>query len=168
MMKLLCSVKISAGGEAVPTLLPKIILENSKSFNINNIHFDNGYGPAECMVATYHRCTTEDVQNTQYATIPIGKPLPNYSIYVLDNNLNRVGIDCEGELYIGGDGVFSGYWREPILTSKALINIPSLSKTPLYKTGDLVKMNADGNLRFIGRVDFQVKIRGTIQYTKIY
>ena len=71
-----------------------------------------------------------------------------------------VPVGSEGELYIGGQGVFKGYWRAPDLTARVLHTLPHLSPSPLYQTGDLVRMDSSGCLYFVGRVDFQVKIRG--------
>ncbi len=116
----------------------------------------NLYGPAECTIeATYFEIEPDS------EIICIGKPLPNYQVFVLDNSLESVAVGCPGELYIGGAGVMKGYVGEGSeeLNRKALIHHPQYGG-PLYKTGDMVKWLPDGNLMFVGRVDFQVKIRG--------
>ncbi|CAF4593115.1 unnamed protein product, partial [Didymodactylos carnosus] len=92
-------------------------------------------------------------------SIPIGCPLPNYQCYVLDRYLQPVGIDQVGELYIGGVGVFVGYLHRDDLTRQVLIQIPNVNEK-CYKTGDLVKIDSNGELYFVGRVDFQIKLRG--------
>ena len=71
-----------------------------------------------------------------------------------------VPVGCVGELYIGGPGVCSGYWRRPDLTARALVSCPHLSPLPLYRTGDFVRLDSRGLLHFVGRADFQVKLRG--------
>ena len=95
-------------------------------------------------------------------TLPIGRPIYNTQLYVLDSNLQLVPIGDTGELYIGGDGLARGYLNRPELTEKAFIPNPFSSEpgARLYQTGDLVCYRPDGNIEFIGRVDYQVKIRG--------
>ena len=97
----------------------------------------------------------------------IGKPYHNYSAYVLDQNLTPLPIGAIGELHIGGAGLARGYLNQPELTAERFIENPFATEadkaqgyTRLYKTGDLVRWLADGNLEYIGRNDFQVKIRG--------
>lgn len=99
-------------------------------------------------------------------TIPIGKPISNTQIYILDGCKNLLPIGITGELYVGGDGVSSGYLNQPELTKEKFIQNPfqnNLEKnraTVLFKTGDLARWLPDGNIEFVGRVDHQVKIRG--------
>jgi acyl-coenzyme A synthetase/AMP-(fatty) acid ligase len=94
--------------------------------------------------------------------IPIGCPITNTQIYLLDGQLQPVPIGVTGELYIGGDGLAQGYLNRPELTSLAFIPNPFSQKpgTRLYKTGDLARYRSDGNIEFLGRSDDQVKIRG--------
>lgn len=92
-------------------------------------------------------------------SIPIGVPLPNYQCYVLDEHLQTVAVDQFGELYIGGVGVFLGYLDRDDLTKQVLVDIPEI-REKCYKTGDLARMDSIGNIHFIGRTDFQVKLRG--------
>lgn len=123
----------------------------------------NAYGPTEVTVQA--NCFLID---HVYNNIPIGKPIANVTNYILDNYLNPLPIGAIGELYIGGDGVSRGYLNNPVLTAEKFIPNHLSSKrdkqisrnTVLYKTGDLVRRLANGNLEYIGRNDTQVKIRG--------
>jgi hypothetical protein len=104
------------------------------------------------LISTYHLVTSQDLHEK---TIPIGHPLLNYQCLILDKFLQ---IALSGELYIGGVGVFVGYYGCLDLTQQVLIDIPGKGK--FYKTGDLVKLDSNGNIQFLGRVDFQIKLRG--------
>jgi amino acid adenylation domain-containing protein len=120
----------------------------------------NEYGPTETVVGC---CVYEITQDTCLsAAIPIGRPIANTQLYILDRLLQPVPIGVKGELYIGGDGVAQGYWRREDLTTERFIPNP-FSNDPaarLYKTGDLARYLADGNIDYLGRIDHQVKIRG--------
>ncbi|MFN7555831.1 non-ribosomal peptide synthetase [Microcystis sp.] len=119
----------------------------------------NGYGPSECTVFT--SCYVIPKQLDQNVnSIPIGKPIGDRRVYLLDHNLQRVPIGVAGEVYIGGKSVARGYLNQPILTHEKFIDNPFLAEDSLYKTGDLVRRLNDGNLEFLGRIDNQVKIRG--------
>jgi long-subunit acyl-CoA synthetase (AMP-forming) len=91
--------------------------------------------------------------------ISIGKVLPNYQIYILDNYLQPLPLGITGEIYIGGVGVARGYLNRPKLTTEKFIVNP-FGEGKLYKTGDLARYLPDGNIQFIGRIDNQIKIRG--------
>ena len=119
--------------------------------------FFNGYGPTECTVCT----TMIECTNSKEAP-PIGRPLPNTQVYILDAQKQPVPIGVPGELYIGGVGVTRGYLNRPELTADRFILNPfsNDSNSRLYKTGDLVRYLPDGNIEFLGRIDHQVKIRG--------
>ncbi|MDT8909296.1 non-ribosomal peptide synthetase, partial [Pseudomonas prosekii] len=123
-------------------------------------HLLNGYGPTESTTfATTHRITLEDALA---GDIPIGKPIGNTQVYVLDDQRRPVPIGVAGELYIGGDGLALGYLNQPQLSEQRFVPHP-FDPTPgarLYRTGDLARWRADGVLLFLGRNDFQVKIRG--------
>jgi surfactin family lipopeptide synthetase A len=119
--------------------------------------FFNGYGPTECTV-----CTTIVECTDSKEAPPIGRPLPNTQVYILDAQKQLVPIGVPGELYIGGVGVTRGYLNRPELTADRFILNPfsNDSGSRLYKTGDLVRYLPDGNIEFLGRIDHQVKIRG--------
>jgi len=118
----------------------------------------NCYGPTECTaMATVYRIT--DVPTNQ-TSIPIGRPLPNVSVYVLDRFLHLVGIGIPGELYLAGLGVAKGYVNRPEFTAERFIQSPFDSDTILYKTGDQGRWLSSGELEFLGRADRQIKLRG--------
>jgi amino acid adenylation domain-containing protein len=120
----------------------------------------NEYGPTETVVG----CCVYEVPTgaTLSGAVPIGRPIANTILRVLDNNLKPAPIGVTGELYIGGDGVARGYLNSPALTAQKFIPDPFGSRpgTRLYRTGDIARYLADGNLVYVGRVDNQVKIRG--------
>jgi len=124
-----------------------------------NAELHNLYGPTEAAVdVTYWQCMKDD--NLRF--VPIGYPVANTQIYILDPDLQPVPAGCSGELHIGGVQVARGYLNRKELTEEKFIPDP-FSKTPgarLYKTGDLAKFLTDGSIEYIGRIDFQVKIRG--------
>ena len=119
--------------------------------------FFNGYGPTECTV-----CTTIVECTDSKEAPPIGRPLPNTQVYILDAQKQLVPIGVHGELYIGGVGVTRGYLNRPEITADRFILNPfsNDSGSRLYKTGDLVRYLPDGNIEYLGRIDHQVKIRG--------
>ena len=94
------------------------------------------------------------------STVPIGRPINNTQLYILDKHLNLVPKGVAGELHIAGDGLARGYLNQPTLTKEKFIDNPFNKGTRLYKTGDLVRYLEDGNIEYIGRIDDQVKIRG--------
>jgi amino acid adenylation domain-containing protein len=119
----------------------------------------NVYGPTEAIIdSTYWPCDVRDPDST----IPIGRPIPNARVYILDDLLRPLPIGVAGNLYIGGAGLARGYVRSPDLTAEKFIPDP-FSDEPgkrLYMTGDLARYLPDGNIEFLGRSDYQVKIRG--------
>ncbi|RAJ29156.1 non-ribosomal peptide synthetase [Pedobacter cryoconitis] len=117
----------------------------------------NGYGPTEN--TTFSICyTIQEVSSS--GNIPLGRPLNNRQAYVLDNFAQPVPIGVAGEIYVGGAGVARGYLNQQELTSARFIKDPFVIGNRLYKTGDIGRWLASGNLEFIGRMDDQVKIRG--------
>jgi amino acid adenylation domain-containing protein len=121
---------------------------------------ENAYGPSEAtFVTTYHRC---DRDVPPGAFVPIGKPIANASLRLLDDRLEPVPIGVVGNIYIGGEGVGRGYLQQPALTAKAFVADPfsAAEHSRLYNTGDLARYRADGTIEFLGRRDHQVKLRG--------
>ena len=118
----------------------------------------NGYGPTENTTFTtcYAINEADDIKNVS----PIGKPISNTSVYILDAMLKPVPIGVPGELYIGGDGLAIGYLNQDTLTKEKFISNPFKTGEKMYKTGDLSKWLPDGNIDFLGRNDNQIKIRG--------
>jgi amino acid adenylation domain-containing protein len=119
----------------------------------------NEYGPTEATVWS-SVCNCQDYESSH--TIPIGRPIANTQIYLLDIHLQPVPIGVVGEIYIGGEGVVSGYLNHPELTAQKFIPNPfeKAEGKRLYKTGDLGRFLPDSNIEFIGRRDYQVKING--------
>lgn len=119
----------------------------------------NLYGPTEAAVdVTYWKCVKDDEKRT----VPIGKPVANTQIYILDEYLNPTPVGVPGELHIGGVQVARGYYKRKELTEQKFIVNPFSGKDGerLYKTGDLACFLPDGNIEFLGRIDSQVKVRG--------
>ncbi|MGB8191171.1 MAG: amino acid adenylation domain-containing protein [Chitinophagaceae bacterium] len=124
-----------------------------------HVAFYNAYGPTEAGVtATIYRYSKE--QQIYNDGLPIGRPLPNTSVYILDRNMNPVPEGVAGELYIGGAQVARGYLNRPELTAERFVTNPEPGRRALYKTGDLARWLPDGNVEYLGRIDEQVKIRG--------
>jgi amino acid adenylation domain-containing protein len=125
--------------------------------------FISSYGPTETTVSTTIFCTTnEQTANFNSGIMPIGRPIANARVYLLDRNLQPTPIGTVGELHVGGAGLSRGYLNHPQATAEKFIPDP-LSAEPggrLYKTGDLARYRPDGQLEFVGREDQQVKIRG--------
>ena len=120
----------------------------------------NEYGPTETVVGC---CVFESPQGEiPSGAVPIGKPIANTQLYVLDERQQLVPVGLPGELYIGGDGLARGYLNRPELTAQNFVPHPFSAKAGarLYRTGDIARYLADGNLEYVGRADHQVKIRG--------
>ncbi|GJJ72495.1 nonribosomal peptide synthetase DhbF [Entomortierella parvispora] len=119
----------------------------------------NAYGPTETVYCTSYSVTDALSQSD---LLPIGRPINNTRLYVLDKYRNPVPVGVIGELYVAGPGVANGYLNRPDLTAERFLPDPFSNKphTLMYKTGDLVRYLPDGNLVYMGRTDFQVKIRG--------
>ncbi|BAY08321.1 non-ribosomal peptide synthetase [Calothrix sp. NIES-2098] len=120
----------------------------------------NGYELTEN--TTFTCCYQVTVASNIDAAIPIGRPIGNTQVYLLDAQLQPVAVGIPGELYIGGDGLARGYFNQPDLTAEIFIPHPFSSQpgARLYKTGDLARYLPDGNIEFLGRIDREVKIRG--------
>ncbi|NMG11917.1 non-ribosomal peptide synthetase [Brasilonema sp. UFV-L1] len=144
------------GGETVDTRWVKKVLKNGSPKRLIHV-----YGPTESTTFSSYYCVQELSESA--TSIPIGRPITNTQIYLLDTHLQPVPIGVVGELYIGGDGLAREYLNRPELTAERFITVPEtgfLPKARLYKTGDLARYLPDGNIEFLGRIDNQVKIRG--------
>ena len=127
---------------------------------VGNCQLINGYGPTEN--TTFTCCYQIPTSISPDVSVPIGRPIANTQAYILDENLQPVPVGVAGELHIGGAGLARGYLNRPELTQEKFIPNP-FSDEPhsrLYKTGDLARYLADGNIEYLGRIDNQVKIRG--------
>ncbi len=144
---------VMCGGEALPAQLVTRFQRRSKAA------LYNVYGPTETIIdSTYWLCDAADGRSS----IPIGRPIPNARIYILNGALRPVPLGVAGNMYIGGVSLARGYLNRPDLTAEKFIPDP-FSAEPgarLYKTGDLARYLPDGNIEFLGRGDHQVKIRG--------
>ncbi|HEX8404509.1 MAG TPA: amino acid adenylation domain-containing protein, partial [Duganella sp.] len=118
----------------------------------------NHYGPTETTVGILTQ--EADAALHAAATLPVGRPLANAQAYVLDGDLNLVPVGVAGELYLGGAGVARGYQARPGQTAERFVADPFTAGGRLYRTGDRVRMLADGSLEFLGRTDDQIKVRG--------
>ncbi|HSF30804.1 MAG TPA: amino acid adenylation domain-containing protein [Candidatus Tectomicrobia bacterium] len=122
----------------------------------------NHYGPTEATVGVLTYRVGENQRVPGLSTLPLGRPLSNVRIYLLDQHLQPVPIGVQGELYIGGANLARGYLNRPALTAEKFIPDPFSDQpgTRLYKTGDLARYLPDGNIEFLGRLDNQAKTRG--------
>jgi amino acid adenylation domain-containing protein/thioester reductase-like protein len=145
---------VIVAGEACP---PQLVQYHSQLYPETSLF--NEYGPTEATVwsSVYH-CYSQKTKTR----VPIGNPIANTQIYILDSDLHPVPVGVPGEIYIGGEGLARGYFNQPEITSEKFIPHPFSQKPGmrLYKTGDLGRYLPDGNIEFLGRIDNQVKIRG--------
>jgi amino acid adenylation domain-containing protein len=118
----------------------------------------NGYGPTE--TTTFAVCMTLRPEHLSGATAPIGFPINETQVYLLDRDLNPAAAGESGELCIGGAGVARGYLNQPALTAEKFITPAWLNRARLYRSGDQARYGADGAIEFIGRLDDQIKISG--------
>ncbi len=154
------------GGEACDPAAVRDVLNNGAPQRLLHV-----YGPTESTTfASWHLIEAVPEGAT---TIPIGRPLSNTTLYLLDRHLNLVPVGVPGELYVGGDGLAREYWRRPALTAEKFISsaecgMRSAESIPnsefripkLYRTGDIARYRPDGSIEFIGRKDHQIKLRG--------
>ncbi|MFE3959849.1 non-ribosomal peptide synthase/polyketide synthase [Nocardia sp. NPDC059091] len=142
--------QVFASGEALPPKSAHRLRE------LTGAELHNLYGPTEAAVdVTYHQVTAADVDS-----VPIGRPVFNTQVYVLDSRLRPVPAGIAGELYLAGDQLATGYVARPDLTSDRFVANPFGVSERMYRTGDLVKWLGNGELEYLGRTDFQVKLRG--------
>lgn len=145
--------RVICSGEALPLELQKRFFARLKA----ELH--NLYGPTEASVdVSYWQC----LPDYQGSKVPIGRPIANMKLHILDNDLQPVPVGIAGELHIGGVGLARGYLNRPKLTAEKFITDPfaNSGRAQLYKTGDLARYRSDGAIEFIGRIDDQVKIHG--------
>jgi L-proline---[L-prolyl-carrier protein] ligase len=121
--------------------------------------FYNWYGPTETNVCTWYR--VPELPEDRTDPIPIGRAIDGAEVFAVTEGGTRAAPGEVGELYVGGDTVMQGYWGDPERTASVLVSDPVLgARGPVYRTGDLVQELEDGNLRFLGRRDAQIKSRG--------
>ncbi|HBC56776.1 MAG TPA: non-ribosomal peptide synthetase, partial [Gammaproteobacteria bacterium] len=143
---------ILTGGESLSLEIKERFYRTLPSTELHHL-----YGPTETTVdVSYRRCSPLEV----YSVEPIGRPIANTQLYILDSKQKPVPIGVVGDLYVGGMSLSRGYWHRPELTKKAFIETSFREGERLYKTGDLARFRADGQLVFMGRADQQVKVRG--------
>jgi amino acid adenylation domain-containing protein len=146
--------RVFSGGEELKYAL-------QEKFFATNVYSQliNLYGPAEATIdVTSWQCQ----KGKEVVVVPIGYPINNTQLYVLDANLNIVPTGVPGELFVAGDGLARGYINNPELTAQRFIDNPFSSSdgSKMYRTGDIVRANEKGQIEYLGRKDFQVKIRG--------
>ncbi|AIA70439.1 hypothetical protein EV46_07535 [Pectobacterium atrosepticum] len=145
--------RVICSGEALPAELQQ------RFFARFNAQLHNLYGPTEAAIdVTFWACQPDDHRSF----VPIGRPIANTQLYILDTLGQPVPLGVAGELHIGGVGVARGYLNRPDLTAERFIPDPFINQpgARLYKTGDLARWLPDGSLEYLGRNDFQVKLRG--------
>lgn len=148
--------QLLTGGEALSPMHVRRALES-----LPETRLINGYGPTES--TTFTCCYTIPRSFEPSArSVPIGRPIGNTRVYLLDDRMQPVPVGVPGELYIGGDGLARGYRKRSELTAERFVPDPfgNDSTAKLYRTGDLARFLPDGNIDFLGRLDQQVKIRG--------
>ena len=164
---------LALSGASLPKALRVVIVGGEKAsmsayttwaeISKGRVRWFNTYGPTECtVVSTIYEPDDSVEYREAELDMPIGRPIANTQIYVLDKNLQPLPVGVPGEMLIGGAGVARGYLNRPELTAERFIKDPFSDKPDdrLYKTGDLVRYLPDGNIEFMGRTDFQIKFRG--------
>ena len=143
------------GGEALnPTVMAKVLRGNRPQ------HLLNGYGPTETTTFALTHEITDVAEGAR--SIPLGRPIGNTRVYILDENRQPVPVGVAGEMYIGGAGVALGYLNQPELTAERFVSDPysGVAGARMYKTGDVGRWLMDGTVEYLGRNDDQVKVRG--------
>jgi aspartate racemase len=146
--------QLLVGGDVLP------VAQAAKALAHLDCTLINGYGPTENTTFTCYHVLRRGVELKN--NIPVGRPVANTQVYILDAHMQTVPIGVVGEIYIGGDGLARGYLNQPALTSERFIvhSVNEHMQVRLYKSGDLARYLPDGTIEFLGRVDHQVKIRG--------
>ncbi len=152
--KLVTLLSVSVAGEACPAAMVR-----QHHQKLPNVRLLNQYGPTEATVGATIFITPPDLKGNK---VPIGQPIENVRIYLLDEALKEVAVGETGEIYIGGKGVARGYLKRPELNKQRFLTDPfsPIVGARMYKSGDLARRLPDGNIDFIGRRDQQVKLRG--------
>jgi amino acid adenylation domain-containing protein len=145
--------QLLAGGETLSVPHVRKFLEG-----IGSHRLINGYGPTEN--TTFTCCHVMTAESCIGHTVPIGRPIANTRVYVLDAQQQPVPVGVYGELYIGGAGLARGYLNQPELTAEKFVSDPFNPGERLYRTGDQVRYTPEGVIEFLGRLDTQVKVRG--------
>uniref|UniRef100_UPI00389A4693 non-ribosomal peptide synthetase n=1 Tax=Tumebacillus lacus TaxID=2995335 RepID=UPI00389A4693 len=144
--------RVICSGEALPLGLQQRFFERLGAVELHNL-----YGPTEASVdVSYWQCQAD----SDLPFVPIGRPIANIKLYILDERMQPVPIGVAGELYISGIGVAKGYLNRPELTAERFVPDPFETGANMYKTGDAARWLPDGNIEYIGRLDNQVKLRG--------
>jgi amino acid adenylation domain-containing protein len=145
--------QLITGGEVMPPALASAAFKT-----LPRTRLFNAYGPTECTTfsSIYPMTNLAEIGDN----VPIGRPIENTTIYILDRETNLLPVGVVGEICIGGDGVANGYWNRPEITARSFITDPFTADGRLYRTGDLGKYRADGNILFLGRSDRQIKLSG--------
>jgi amino acid adenylation domain-containing protein len=146
--------QLLAGGDVLSVRHVRKVLEA-----MPYLRLVNGYGPTEN--TTFTCCHTITLDSLERGSVPIGRPISNTKVYILDNHLRPAPLGAVGELYAGGSGVACGYLNRPDLTAERFLADPfDGGHGRMYRTGDLARYLPDGSIEFLGRNDHQVKIRG--------
>ena len=146
--------RVVCSGEALPLELGQRCLSGMPWAELDNL-----YGPTEAAIdVTYWKCVEED----RHASVPIGKPIANIRVYVVDEGMEPVPVGVPGELLLAGVGLARGYWGRGDLTAERFVpdGLSGRKGERVYRTGDLARWLKDGNVEYLGRLDDQVKIRG--------
>jgi amino acid adenylation domain-containing protein len=161
-------------GALLPSTLRRVVVGNEKTLATtlerwqkiagDRIEWSNAYGPTETTVtaSNYEPRTANSDNNLHTPAVPIGRPIANAELYVLDARQQLVPVGVAGEVYVGGAGVARGYHRRADLTAERFLPHPYAQQpgARLYQTGDLGRFLPDGNVEFLGRADEQIKVRG--------
>ncbi|HEX7860699.1 MAG TPA: amino acid adenylation domain-containing protein [Verrucomicrobiae bacterium] len=143
--------RVICSGEALP------IESQEQFFKLFNCQLLNFYGPTEASIeVTFWECN----RHSRLGFVPIGKPIANTQVYILNDAFEPCPALVPGELFIGGTGVARGYHHRPELTAEKFLSDPFRADNRLYRTGDLARFLPDGTIQYLGRIDHQVKIRG--------